>query len=458
MNNKAPVILDAARAIARARDLCAFVDASPMPFHAVAESARRLVAAGFTELTESAAWKLEAGRGYFVARNASTILAFRLALRSPSETGVALVGAHVDSPNLRVKPRAETTVEGYRRLEVEVYGGPILATWTDRDLGIAGRVVTASDGGKSGNCPRGGVVQQLVTIRRPIARTSNLAIHLNRNVNDDGLKLDKQRHLPPMLGLDDTATGEEWSLRKLLAAEAGVRAEEILSYDLGLFDVTPSTLGGLEGEFVFAPRLDNLGSSHAALTALIEAAKQRGANQECSWLIALYDHEECGSQSLQGAQGTFVRDVLSRIATTHPAAGARPQEEIGRTLARSLLVSADMAHAVHPNYSEMHDPMHKPRLNRGPAIKRNENQRYATDGESSALFTKLCRDAGFEPQHFVSRTDLPCGTTIGPIAAAGVGLKTVDVGNPMLSMHSIRECCGTYDQDLMVEAFVRLFA
>jgi len=451
---KAPVLLDAARATARARDLCAFVDASPMPFQAVAESARRLVAAGFEELAESAAWKLEAGRGYFVTRNTSTILAFRLAAKAPSETGVALVGAHVDSPNLRVKPRAETTVEGYRRLEVEVYGGPILATWTDRDLGIAGRVVLAGDGAG----PRGGVRQKLVTIRRPIARTSNLAIHLSRGVNDDGLKLDKQRHLPPMLGLDDTAQGEEWSLRKLLAAEAGVAPDEILSYDLGLFDVTPATLGGLRDEFVFAPRLDNLGSSHAALTALIEAGKRRGAKQESSWLIALYDHEECGSQSLQGAQGTFVRDVLSRIATTHPSAGARQEEEIGRTLARSLLVSADMAHAVHPNHPEMHDPMHKPRLNRGPAIKRNENQRYATDGESSALFANLCRDAGFEPQHFVSRTDLPCGTTIGPIAAAGVGLKTVDVGNPMLSMHSIRECCGTYDQDLMIEAFVRFFA
>ena len=199
MTAPGPVILDAARAVARARDLCAYIDAGPTPFHAVAESARRLAAAGFEELTERAAWKLEAGRGYFVARNSSTILAFRLAGKAPSETGVALVGAHVDSPNLRVKPRAEMSVEGYRQLAVEVYGGPILATWTDRDLGIAGRVVVAGDG--SG--PRGGVREKLVTIRRPVARTSNLAIHLARNVNDDGLKLDKQRHLPPMLGLDD---------------------------------------------------------------------------------------------------------------------------------------------------------------------------------------------------------------------------------------------------------------
>lgn len=452
MKPNGAVILDAARATARARDLCAFIDASPMPYQAVAECARRLAAAGYEELLESAEWKLAPGRGYFVTRNSTTILAFRLAAAAPSATGVALVGAHVDSPNLRVKPRAESGSEGYRTLAVEVYGGPILATWTDRDLGLAGRVVLAD----AGTGPRGGVRQAMVAIRRPIARVSNLAIHLNRNVNEDGLKLDKQRHLPPMLGLDDTAAGEEWSLRRLLAAEIGAKADDILGYDLGLFDVTPSALGGLHGEFVFAPRLDNLGSSHAALTALVDAGKRGGA-QESSWLIALYDHEECGSQSLQGAQGTFVRDVLSRIATTHPAAGRNAQEEIGRTLARSLLVSADMAHAVHPNYAEYHEPAHKPRLNRGPAVKRNENQRYATDGESSALFTNLCRAAGFEPQHFVSRTDLPCGTTIGPIAAAGVGLKTVDVGNPMLSMHSIRECCGTYDQDLMVEAFLRHF-
>jgi aspartyl aminopeptidase len=452
MTNDAAVILDAKRAVARAKDLCAFIDAGPMPYQAVAESAKRLGAAGFRELTESAEWKLEAGRGYWVTRNSTTLLAFRLAAKAPSSTGVALVGAHVDSPNLRVKPRGDQVSEGYRQLAVEVYGGPILATWTDRDLGLAGRVVLAGDGAG----PRGGVRQHLVTIRRPVARVSTLAIHLNRAVNDDGLKLDKQRHLPPMLGLAGAA-GDAWSLRRLLADEAGAAEEDVLGFDVGLFDVTPSAIGGLDGELVFAPRLDNLGSSHAALTALIEASR-RGAAQECSWLVALFDHEECGSQSMQGAQGTFVRDVLARIASTHPAAGASAQEEIGRTISRSLLVSADMAHAVHPNYAELHEPRHRPRLNAGPVIKRNENQRYATDGESSALFERLCRDAGFAPQHFAMRTDLPCGTTIGPIAAAGAGLKTVDVGNPMLSMHSIRECCGTYDQDLMIEAFLRLFA
>jgi aspartyl aminopeptidase len=444
------VVLDAARAAARAHDLCAFLDASPMPHHAVAESARRLRDAGFEELLECDAWDLRPGGGYFVTRNASTLVAFRTAQAAPSQTGFAIVAGHVDSPNLRVKPRGEDGGEGYRQLAVEVYGGPILATWTDRDLGIAGRVVLAAQGAG----PRGGVRQELVTIRRPVALVSNLAIHLSRGVNDDGLKLDKQRHLPPMLGLE--TPGEEWSLRALLAGEVGARAEDVLSYDLGLFDVTPAAVGGLAGEFIFSARLDNLGSSHAALTAMVDASR-RGDSPQCAWAIVLHDHEECGSQSLQGAQGTFVRDVLSRVATGHPGATGRTQDEIVRALARSLLVSADMAHAVHPNYPEMHEPAHRPHLNRGPAIKRNENQRYATDGESAALFTRLCRDAGFEPQHFVSRSDLPCGTTIGPIAAAGVGIKTVDVGNPMLSMHSIRECCGAYDQDLLVEALLRFF-
>lgn len=451
--NGCAVVLDEERARARARDLCAFVDASPMPYQAAAECAKRLVAAGSKELREEDPWKLEPGRLHHVTRNGTTLLAFRLAAKPPSQTGVALVGAHLDSPNLRVKPRPECGCEGYRQLAVEVYGSPILATWTDRDLGLAGRVVLA--GGGAG--PRGGVREALVTIARPVARVTNLAIHLNRGVNEDGLRLDKQRHLPPILGLDGGACDES-ALRRLLADAVGARPDEVLSWDLGFFDVTPSAIGGLDGEFVFAPRLDNLGSSHAALTALLDASKRAASSQECSWLIALHDHEECGSQSLQGAQGTFVRDVLARMAVCHPGAGQVAADELGRTLARSLLVSSDMAHAVHPNWPDLHEPRHKPRLNRGPAIKRNDNQRYATDGESAALFTRLCREAGFEPQHFVSRTDLPCGTTIGPIAAAGVGLKTVDVGNPMLSMHSIRECCGVYDQDLLVEALLRLFA
>lgn len=445
-NSRSAPTPDRARARERALDLCRFIDASPMPYHACAEAVRRLGEAGFSRLDEGEPWTLRAGHGYFVTRADTTVVAFRVGKDAPATTGFRVVGAHVDSPNLRVKPRPETTTLGYRQLGVEVYGGAILASWLDRDLGLAGRVTIAAPGGPK---------SRLVTIRRPIARVPNLAIHLNRKINDDGLKVDKQRHLPPILGLDDTSGGGAWSLRNLLAAELSVDPRDVLTFDLGLFDTQPSALGGLHEEFVFAPRLDNLGSSHAGLTALLEATRAV-RSPASSWVLALYDHEECGSQSHQGAMGTVLRDVLTRIAATHPQAPADADAAF-RAFARSFMVSADMAHAVHPNHPELHEPEHRPFLNRGPVVKRNENQRYATDGDTAATFVALCREAGFEPQVFVSRTDLPCGTTIGPIAAAASGVPVVDVGNPMLSMHSIRECCGTYDQDLMVEAFVRLW-
>ena len=433
-----------------ALDLCRFIDAGVMPYQAQAEICRRLTAAGYERLAEADPWKLVPGGGYFITRADTTVVAFRVGGMAPSETGFAIVGAHVDSPNLRIKPNAATSSFGYRKLGVDVYGGALLATWADRDLGLAGRVVLAARNGAKRSA--------MVEIRRPIARISNLAIHLNRRVNDEGLKLDKQYHMVPMLALDVTSpVGSEWSLLPLLAGEIGCRADEILSYDLGLFDVQPSALGGLHEEFIFAPRLDNLGSTHAALLAMCNGMARVKSAPETTWIGALYDHEECGSQSTQGAMGTVLRDVMSRIAALHPASGKLGVEDSQRAFARSFMISADMAHAIHPNYPEVHEPEHRPRLNGGPVLKRNDNQRYATDGDSGARFTLLCRAAGFEPQVFVGRSDLPCGTTIGPIAAAVNGVQVVDVGNPMLSMHSIRECCGTLDQARMVAAMSRLY-
>ena len=442
----AAVILDAPRALSRAEDLCRFIDAGPMPQLAAAECARRLDEAGFSALREEDAWELEPGRGYYAIRSDTTVIAFRVGSAAPALAGFRVLGAHLDSPNLRVKPRGTSQSEGHRRLAVEVYGGVLLATWADRDLGLAGRVVL-----RDGD----GLRSELVCIRRPIARIPNLAIHLSRNVNEEGLKLDKQRHLPPTIGLAGGQPVTEDEVRALVAREVGATAADVVDYDLGLFDVTPSVIGGVDGEFVFAPRLDNLGSSHAGLLALVESA--RGPVPAHSAMVALYDHEECGSSSTQGAGGPFLLDVLRRVATLHPAAGGCSPEESARALARSFLVSADMAHAVHPNHGELHEPGHRPQLNRGPVIKRNDNQRYATDGVTGARFTALCRAAGFEPQAFVTRTDLPCGSTIGPISAARAGIATVDVGNPMLSMHSVREMAGTYDHDLMVEALLRHF-
>lgn len=451
-SDSAPVILDRARALDRAHDLLDYVDASPMPYLAAAETTRRLVAAGYRRLEEGAAWDLEPGGGYFLDRNGSTVVAFRLGTRPPADTGVSAVGAHLDSPNLRIKPRGGYTQFGHRQLAAEMYGGALLATWTDRDLGLSGRVVLRADG-VSGEA-RWPVETRLVRVDRPVARVPNLAIHLNRGVNNDGLQLDRQTQVLPLVGMDSLGDGSHWGFREWLAGELDVAADRILDYDLGLHDVTPSVLGGLDQEFIFAPRLDNLGSSHAGLVALLEQSGSVEA-PETSWLLALYDHEEVGSQSLQGAQGNFVAEVVRRMASGHPDASG---DDLGsRTLARSYLVSADMSHALHPNYASYSETTHRPLLNRGPAIKRNDNQRYATDGESSARFRELCRAAGFEAQDYVHRSDLPCGSTIGPMTAAGVGIKTVDVGCPMLSMHSVREMAGTFDHDLMIEALRRLY-
>jgi aspartyl aminopeptidase len=346
-----------------------------------------------------------------------------------------MIGAHTDSPNLRVKPNADLSTKGYQQLGVEVYGGVLLSTWLDRDLSIAGRVLLAFSGA---------VRARLVDLGRAVARVPNLAIHLNRDVNKDGLVLNAQKHMVPVVGL-----GKEPALREILATALDVKPESILAYDLSLYDTAGARLGGLEDAFVYSPRLDNLGSCHAATRALIAAS---ATTSSATRLIVLYDHEECGSRSAVGAAGTALRDTVTRILEAHP--DKQPQA-LGRAMARSFLVSADMAHAVHPNYEGQHEPLHQPVLNQGLVIKSNVNQSYATDGATAAEFASLCRDVGYEAQRFVTRTDLPCGSTIGPITAAELGVKTVDVGAPMLSMHSCREMSGSRDVKLAIDTFTR---
>lgn len=425
------------------RDLLQFIDASPTPFHAVAEAARRLEASGFTRLREEDAWAVAPGGRHYVTRNGSTLVAFVVGAGAPAEHGFALVGAHTDSPNLRVKPQPEQVKEGYRQVGVEVYGGVLLHTWLDRDLSLAGRVLLAGE-----DDPR------LLRLDRPIARIPNLAIHLNRDVTEKGLIINKQTQLPPVIGLEAPAKdGQKPSstwFRELLASELGVAEGAIEGYDVMFHDVVPSTECGVSGEFINAPRLDNLGSSHAALEALRAAAATpcpatRG--------IALYDNEEVGSESAEGAASPFLGAVLERI--TLLTGGAR--EDLHRALARSHFVSADMAHAVHPHFADRHEPQHMPRLNAGPVIKINTNLRYATNAATQSRFERLCREADVPFQRFVNRTDLPCGTTIGPITAARLGIPTVDVGNPMLSMHSIREMAGSQDHPMMIKALTRHF-
>lgn len=426
-----PTLSESARA--DAIDLCRFIDASPTPHFAVREVARRLSMHGFTELDERSEWSLAPRDRRYVIRGGTTIVAFVVGDQPPASAGLRIVGAHTDSPNLKVKPRFDVKKAGYKQVGVEVYGGVLLSTWMDRDLGLAGRVTLRR--GKS-------VEGRLVRFDRPIARVPNLAIHLNRNVNSEGLVLNAQKHLVPIVGL-----GDEADLAGMLAAELGEKKEDILGVDLSFADVAPSTLAGSDEEFVFAPRLDNLGSSHASTEALIRSLASPSA---ATRMIALYDHEECGSRSAVGAQGPMLRNVIERLCD---AVSSTERQAFERAMRASLFVSADMAHAVHPNYEGQHEPDHQPRLGKGLVIKTNANQSYATNGETAARFTIACREAGFEPQQFVVRSDLPCGSTIGSITAALVGVDTVDVGAPMLSMHSCRELAGSADVALAIAAY-----
>lgn len=419
-----------------ADDLLSYIAASPTPWHCVAETVRRLESAGYRALDERERWKVGPGDKVYVVRGGSSILALELGTAPPAQGGFRLIGAHTDSPNLRVKPRGQSSAHGMHQLAVETYGGVLLHTWLDRDLSIAGRVMLRSDSA---------VVPALVRFDRPMARVASLAIHLDRSVNDEGLKLNAQNHMAPLMAL---ASGGELSLNELLAEAAGVTPDAVLGYDLCLYDVVPPARGGARGELLFAPRLDNQASCHAALSALLESKGSSIATRG----IALYDHEECGSTSAQGATSPFLGDVLERLAR----ASDEGSDAHARAMARSFLISADMAHGLHPNYADKHEPAHRPMLGAGPVLKSNSNQRYATDGEGWARFASWCARAEVVPQHFVTRSDLACGSTIGPLSAARLGVRTVDIGNPMLSMHSCREMAAAADVAPMI-AVMRAF-
>lgn len=428
---------------ATAKDLLAYIDASPTPYHAVRETARRLTQHGYRALDEREPWALQPGDRVYVIRGGTSIAAFHLGTAPVDRAGFRLVGSHTDSPNLRLKPHAAVQKNGYHQLGVEIYGGVLLSTWLDRDLSLAGRVTVLAGGRPESH---------LVDFRRPLLRVPNLAIHLNRTVNTEGLKLNAQEHMAPVFGLESVGPAE---LRSLLVAElssAGVRAEagDVLGYDLCLYDTQPASRSGAHGEFLHASRLDNLASCHAGLSALLAMDTAREAT--CG--VVLYDHEEVGSRSAQGAAGSFLRDGLERLVLAR--SDGRP-DSFHRAIRHSFLLSADMAHAIHPNYAALHEPKHQPMMGGGPVIKSNVNQAYATDGESWAYFAALCREAGVTPQHFVIRTDLGCGSTIGPITAAQLGIRTVDVGSPMLSMHSIREMAAASDMAAMVSVMQRFF-
>ena len=421
-------------------DLLEFIDHSPTPFHAVEEMKSKLIEQGYSELRESDAWELTNNSKHFVTRNDSSLIAFIVGTKTKDASGFKIIGAHTDSPNLKLKPNPSYEKNGYLQLGVETYGGVLLTTWTDRDLSLAGRVII-----KGKKQPQ----SKLILFDEPLLRIPQLAIHLNRDVNEKGLSLNKQNHLPPIFSLSDKKGSNKNLLEKRVAQKLKCKSADILNMELSLYDTQSGAIGGAEGEFIFSSRLDNLASCHAALQALTESK----IKDPMTRVIAFYDDEEVGSDSAQGAGSPFLKDVLERLTLESD----NPRETFFRSMANSFFISADMAHAVHPNYPEKHDPQHMPVLNGGPVIKCNSNQRYATEGVSSAWFEMLCKKAGVPVQKFVVRSDLGCGSTIGPITAANLGIRTVDVGNPMLSMHSIREMAGAKDHLPLIKAFKEYF-
>ena len=423
-------------------DLLSFIDRSPTPYHCVAESVRRLRDSGYEVTREDELWELSPGDRRYAVRSEGSLVAFQVGAVSPAEGGFRIIGAHTDSPNLRIKPRADVAAHGYHQLGVEPYGGVLLHTWLDRDLSLAGRVTLRGTA-------RGEAETRtlLVDFSRPVLRVPNLAIHLQRELTKDGLKLDAQQHLAPIVGLEGSPNLPELLASELCAQHRQeIAASDVLAFDLMTYDLQPSTVSGAEGEFIHAPRLDNLASCHAGLTALTHFGS--APLPPFTRVLVLFDHEEVGSRSAQGAAGPLLAGVLERSIAGFK--GGEPQG-LARALARSVLLSVDMAHAVHPNYADRHEPGHHPVIGGGPVIKINSNQSYASDAQTAGFFTGLCDRLGIEPQHFVMRSDLSCGSTIGPITAARVGIPTVDVGNPMLSMHSCREMAGAADVQPMID-------
>ncbi len=404
-------------------DLGAFIDASPSPFHAVAEAARRLTGAGFVQVDERSPDAGDVPDG-FVIRDGS-IVAWS-GLGDAEEAGLRMIGAHTDSPNLRVKPQPEIERLGVRQLALEPYGGVLLNSWLGRDLGLSGRVALRD----------GRVV--LVRTDEPVLHLPQLAIHLDREVSSKGLLVDPQRHTAPLWGMSSSGAG---GFAAWLGAQVGTEAGEVVAWDVMTHDLAPSVLVGSDASLFAAPRLDNLCSSWAAVEALLST--RRG-------LVALWDHEEIGSSTNRGAGSPLVESVLERL---FPDPALRR-----RVLAGTTCASSDMAHGTHPNFPERHEPNHTIALGGGPVVKTNVNQRYATDARSAQVFVRACETANVPVQWYAHRADIPCGSTIGPITAANLGVSVVDVGAPMLAMHSARELMAGADAPMLCAALTAFLA
>ncbi len=426
------------------RDLLAFLQASPTAFHAVSSMKKRFLSEGFEELKESDTWSLQEGGKYFFTRNDSAIIGLVLGSDGLVDHGLRMLGAHTDSPCLKVKPHPEMNRQGYFQLGVEVYGGVLLNPWFDRDLSLAGRVSYRSQDGTLGNA--------LVNFERALAVVPSLAIHLDREANKNR-SINPQKDIPPILmQADKDKTPDFRALLKdqLQAEHPAIDVETVLDFEMSFYDCQPPAQIGFKGDFIASARLDNLLSCFVEMETLIASATE-GEACRTTRLIVCNDHEEVGSASSCGAQGPMLKNLLERLLPD--------PESRTRAIDQSMMISVDNAHAVHPNFSDRHDGNHGPEINKGPVIKLNANQRYASNSETSAIFRHLCEQAKVPVQAFVTRTDLGCGSTIGPITATEVGVKTLDVGVPTFAMHSIRELAGSEDAAMLqsvLEGFFRV--
>lgn len=412
------------------QELLDFLNRSPTPFHAVTEMKSRLLKAGFTQLDERDEWRLKNTGRHFVTRNDSSIIAFRTGTESAVTNGFRMVGAHTDSPCLKVKPNPVVDSKQYVQLGVEVYGGVLLNPWFDRDLSLAGRITLRNK--------KGELINQLINFERAIAVIPSLAIHLDREANESRA-INKQTYLPPILSI---CSNQPFDLRaevmNLLKKDRTLAKAEILDYELMFYDTQQAAMIGLNNEFIAGARLDNLLSCYTGLQALL------GAKDDTCQLLVCNDHEEVGSGSTSGARGNFLRSTLERIAGS--------EEAFARMMARSMMISTDNAHGIHPNFADKHDEKHGPIFNAGPVIKVNSNQSYASNSETAGIFRHVADQAKIPTQSFVVRTDLGCGSTIGPITATELGVRTIDVGVPTFAMHSIRELAGSEDAHLLFRA------
>jgi len=417
--------------------LLAFLDASPTPFHAVETMSARLDEHGFQYLDEKEAWgKLTAG-SYYVTRNESSIVAFTLPDVELAKTGFHMVGTHTDSPCLQVKPQPEKVSHTLWQLGVEVYGGALLNPWFDRDLSMAGRVSYLDSQQQ--------IKHTLIDFQKAIATIPSLAIHLDRDVNQSR-SVNPQLHLPPIIL--QVAKGENKNFRDLLLQQVKQQQpacdiSKVLDYEISLYDTQQAAVIGLNDDFISSARLDNLLSCYVGLSALLNADKTIPS------LLICTDHEEVGSMSTSGAQGSLLESVLMRLCPDI--------ESHHRMIQRSTMISVDNAHAIHPNFADKHDAEHGPKLNHGPVIKTNANQRYATNSETSAYFRQLSEQVDVPVQDFVVRSDMACGSTIGPLTASALGVKTIDIGVPTFAMHSIRELAGSRDAYMLNKILTQFF-